>query len=588
MGLLGLSVDTEGAERSTESTLRSTGAQRSADSTVRIKQYSKKGGTVFGLYGQQGASGSNPAEASGDSKALSPDSSGVSSPGSSQQGSPERSGRRVGSEPRRGQGKEQSPGSDYGSLLSDIEEDSSILKPREYPGESLQHGLATEGDFPVRTRGESLGLEESDSRVEEMPRQRRQRQRSASESISDKLSDSQAQRDKDLEDLWPESNSLDRNTSQYGNNVVAIRGVKLQQCDAFQNGCQIENKTAVATIGAKSKYSNNESRCEDKNAVEKTVSSVPCHTLHRVPNLQSNFHIHSATHSTKPKHTATSLLPKSRSFVLPVRPSFTGLRSSCTFQHRTLGCTDKLHCGTAVSGKRPESYLNSTTKCRQNAQAHNQDKTTSTAEEGKSLQDKSRRNSLQDIFLAGLTQNKCNISSLSTNSTDFTDLYSLTSKSNGCHGDLHVETSGGTSGGVGCHGSTCCLNVVQDVLNRIPITPCNSLQLLDLSSSCNTSALSPVDYTASCTSHYVSTISSTPHYATMRVKRHYSALMGNLPCWKQRHHHDDEHANVKHVSFSHLVILCGTGDARYVAHPTISPGLNFENLRGMLFMYETT
>ena len=166
MGLLGLSMYTESAERSSESALRSTGAQRSADSTVRIKQYSKKGGTVFGVFGQQ-SGGSNPAQV--DHKTLSPSSSGICSPGSSQHSSPERVKRRSRSEPRRSRtdwGKEQSPGSDYGSLLSDTEGDSSLLKQRELPGES--HRLTRE-DFPVLNKRESSGLRESPR--DDIPRQ---------------------------------------------------------------------------------------------------------------------------------------------------------------------------------------------------------------------------------------------------------------------------------------------------------------------------------------------------------------------------------------------------------------------------------
>ena len=106
----------------------------------------------------------------------------------------------------------------------------------------------------------------------------------------------------------------------------------------------------------------------------------------------------------------------------------------------------------------------------------------------------------------------------------------------------------------------CCLNVVQDVLNRIPIAPpCKSQQLssvLDLrTSSCNSSGLSglalPLDFTP-CFTQYVFTPYSVPRYGRMRIKRHSSALMGNLPCWKQRHHHDDNDYNVKHVSFIQL------------------------------------
>ena len=382
---------------------------------------------------------------------------------------------------------------------------------------------------------------------------RRQRQRSASESISDKLSETQAQREKDLEDLWPESNSLDRNTSQYGNNAVAIRGAKLQQSDAFQHGCQ--SKTAVETSGAKSNNSNNEFRFEDKNAAaitgakslikdptsqDKNAVAITgaksltsdsyrscCQSCRKErqltppPPLPLELHtLHSCNTLSKPKH--PSLLPKSRSLVLPMRPSLTELRP----QQRESCNIDKVQ----GYGKQPETYLQ---------HLNNQQKS--------DIEDKFTVNSLQDQFLGGLTRNKCNNSSN-------TDLYS---SGNGCHGD-QVESAGiWASSSVGCHGSSCCLNVVQDVLNRIPITPpCKSQQLssvLDLrTSSCNSPALSgptlPLDFTP-CFTQYVFTPYSVPRYGRMRIKRHSSALMGNLPCWKQRHHHDDNDYNVKHVSF---------------------------------------
>ena len=446
MGLLGLSVDTESAERSAESALKSTGAQRSADSTVRIKQYSKKGGTMFGVFGQQSSS-SNPAQV--DNKTLSPSSSGICSPGSSQQSSPERVMRRSKSEPRRSRsdgGKEQSPGSDYGSLLSDTEGDSSLIKPRESPGE---HHKLTRVDSLVLNKGESSGLKERESPSDDMSRQRRQRQRSASESISDKLSETQAQRDKDLEDLWPESNSLDRNASQYGNNAVAVRGAKLQQTDALQLGCQ--SKTAVETSGTKSNNSNNEFRFEDKNAAAITGAKSPitkdytsqdrkvvattgaksltsdsyrscCQNCRKeqqlTPSQPLELHtLHSCNTLTKPKH--PSLLPKSRSFVLPMRPSLTELRP----QHRESCNIDKVQ----GAGKQPETYLQHLTN-----------------QPNADIEDNSIVNSIQDTYLGGLTNNKCNNSSN-------TDLYS---SSKSCHGD-QVESAGiWASGSVGCHGSS--------------------------------------------------------------------------------------------------------------------------------------
>ena len=115
---------------------------------------------------------------------------------------------------------------------------------------------------------------------------------------------------------------------------------------------------------------------------------------------------------------------------------------------------------------------------------------------------------------------------------------------------------GGLPGGraAGCHGSSCCLNVVQDVLSRIPVVapPTRLSSVLDLRT-CNTppaAALLPAEYPL-CNARYVSTTTPpvAPHYATMRIKRSPTSLMGNLPCWKQRHHHDDNVVKTKHVSY---------------------------------------
>ena len=614
MGLAGLSVDTESAERSVESTQMSEDNQ-----SVRIKQYGNKSGTVFGVYGQQ--PGSIPGQ--GDT---STNSSGISSPGSSQHGSPARVGsnpargrrRRARSEPRRprrGENeKESSPGSDYGSLLSDVETgDSLVLKPGDSlelkPGDSLVLNPG-ESSSPLITGDSSLhltcessmesqrfiakdckGVQKGESPDEQTPRQqRRQRQRSASESISDRLSDAQAQRDKDLEDLWPESNSLDRNTSQYGNNVVAVRGAKLQQSDVFQRGCQVH--ATVAVIG------NDEFRLTEKNAVAKTGARLidsngitdrtavgptggrvqisggnrtnccgSCERERRAspPRVPTQPRVPVPSHSQHPPQNTTSpapaaqckpkqpdpatsatplhLLPKSRSFILPrsQRPSLTAALSSCSrLQPCRVSCrTDRrvLQQGWDGAGIPPDDY-HQRTKSQQ--QQHTDPRDTQTS-------------SHESLLLTGLTKshNKCNNYSKSED-------YNYSSR---CHGDgLGTGSVAGlwwTSGGraAGCHGSSCCLNVVQDVLSRIPVVapPTRLSSVLDLRT-CNTppaAALLPAEYPL-CNARYVSTSTPpiAPHYVTMRIKRSAtSSLMGNLPCWKQRHNHDDNVVKTKHVSY---------------------------------------
>ena len=604
-----ISVDTESAERSVESTQRSEDNQ-----SVRIKQYSNKGGTVFGVYGHQ--TGSIPAQ--GDT---SPNSSGISSPGSSQHGSPSRGGsipargrrRRARSEPRRPRRveneKESSPGSDYGSLLSDVETgDSLLLKPGDSlvlnPGESSSPLIT--GDSSLHLTCESSiesqrfiakdckGVQKGESPDEQTPRQqRRQRQRSASESISDRLSDAQAQRDKDLEDLWPESNSLDRNTSQYGNNAVAVRGAKLQQSDAFQRGCQIN-----ATVAISGATGNDEFRFTEKNAVAKTgarlidsdgitdrtavgptggrvqisggnrrnccggcarerqASPPPVPAQPRVPVPSHSQHPPQNTTSPapaaqcKPKQpdpatsaTPLHLLPKSRSFILPrsQRPSLTAApHSSCSrLQPCRASCrTDRrvVQQGWDGAGIPPGDYQEHQRKKSQQQQ-HTDPRDTQTS-------------SHESLLLTGLTKshNKCNNSSNYNNASS-------------CHGDgLGTGSVAGlwwTSGSrsAGCHGSSCCLNVVQDVLSRIPVVapPTRLPSVLDLRT-CNTppaAALLPAEYPL-CNARYVSTSTPlvAPHYATMRIKRSpTSSLMGNLPCWKQRHQHDDNVVKTKHVSY---------------------------------------
>ena len=616
MGLTGLSVDTESVERSMESTQRSEDNQ-----AVRIKQYSNKSGTVFGMYGQQ--PGSNPAQ--GDT---STNSSGISSPGSSQHGSPSRSGsnpargrrRRARSEPRRprrGENeKESSPRSDYGSLLSDVETgDSLLLKPGDSlvpkPGESFtlktrDLSLNKSGDSSLHLTCESSiesqrprakdcsGLQKGEFPDEETPRQhRRQRQRSASESISDKLSDAQAQRDKELEDLWPESNSLDRNTSQYGNNAVAVRGAKLQGSDAFQRGCQIN--ATVAIIGT---TGNDEFRFSDKNAgaisgarlidsnriTDRTAVGPTGGRVHLSGDNRTNCcgscererqaspppvpvqpRVHVPSHSEHSPHNTTSpapaaqckpkqhdpatsatplhLLPKSRSFILPrsQRPSLTAApHSSSRLQPCIASCrTDRrvLQQGWDGAGIPPDDYQE-----HQRTSSHQQQHT----------DPRDTQSSHESLLLTGLTKthNKCNNYSKSED-------YNYSSR---CHGDgLGTGSVAGlwwTSGGrAGCHGSSCCLNVVQDVLSRIPVVapPTRLSSVLDLRT-CNTppaAALLPAEYPL-CNARYVSTSTPpiAPHYATMRIKRSAtSSLMGNLPCWKQRHHHDDNVVKTKHVSY---------------------------------------
>ena len=626
MGVAGLSVDTDSAERSMESTQRSVeSTQRSEDNqAVRIKQYSNKSGTVFGVYGQQ--PGSNPAQ--GDT---STNSSGISSPGSSQHGSPARGSnpargrrRRARSEPRRPrrEEKESSPGSDYGSLLSDVETgDSLLLKP----GDSLLLKLEESspiktGDLSLNKSGDSLlhltceysiesqrlrakdtsGLQKGDSPDEQTPRQqRRQRQRSASESISDKLSDAQAQRDKDLEDLWPESNSLDRNTSQYGNNAVAVRGAKLQQSDVFQRGCQINatvavigndefrltekiavvktgaslidsngitEKTAVEPTGGKVHLSGgNRTNCCGSCDRERQASPPPVPHPFRVPVPSHSEHPpHSSTTSTapaaqcKPKQPdpATSatplLLPKSRSFILPrsQRPSLTAAPHSCwRLQPCGAPCrTDRrvVQHGWDGAGIPPDDY-----------QEHQRTK----SQQQQHTDPRDTQSSHESLLLTGLTKshNKCN------NYSKFED-YNYSSR---CHGDgLGTGSVAGlwwTSGGraAGCHGSSCCLNVVQDVLSRIPVVapPTRLSSVLDLRT-CNTppaAALLPAEYPL-CKARYVSTSTPpvAPHYATMRIKRSSTSLMGNLPCWKQRHHHDDNDVKTKHVSYFNISDVTST------------------------------
>ena len=613
MGVAGLSVDTESAERSVESTQRSEDNQ-----SVRIKQYSNKSGTVFGVYGQQ--PGSNPAQ--GDT---SPNSSGISSPGSSQHGSPARGSnpargrrRRARSEPRkprRGDNeKEPSPGSDYGSLLSDVEtgdslllklEDSLVLKPGEsssplITGDSSLHLTCESSTESQRFSAKDCkGVQKGESPDEQTPRQqRRQRQRSASESISDRLSDAQAQRDKELEDLWPESNSLDRNTSQYGNNAVAVRGAKLQQSDAFQRGCQIN-----ATVGITGATGNDEFRFTDKNAVGRTgtrfidsneiadrTAVEPtggrvhlsggnrtncCGSCERerqaspppVPRIPVPFPSERSSHSTtspvpaaqcKLKQydpiTSTNplLLPKSRSFILPrsQRPSLTATpHSSCSRQQpcRASCRTDRrvVQHGWDGAGIPPDDY-----------QEHQRTK----SQQQQHTDPRDTQSSHESLLLTGLTKshnNKCNNSSNYNNASS-------------CHGDnLGTGSVAGlwwTSGSrsAGCHGSSCCLNVVQDVLSRIPVVapPTRLSSVLDLRT-CNTppaAALLPAEYPL-CNARYVSTSPRpvAPHYATMRIKRSPTySLMGNLPCWKQRHHHDDNDVKTKHVSYFNISDVTST------------------------------
>ena len=404
MGLLGLSLNTESAHRSAGGGCYQNNADRS---TVWIRQYCKREGTVFGVF----ACPPLPRVGAGDPQALSPSSSGVSSAGSSYQGCPEHRKHRGRSTSGRSasvwkeSGKEQSPGSDYGSLVSEMDIEESLK--------------LTGRDCPVFKLRESPRITEREFPNQDEPPRRRQRQRSASESISDKLSESHIQRDKGLEDLWPESNSLDRNTSQYGNNAVAIRGVKLQQSDTYQNGCQGNNavvvrdaeiqdldifNNAVAKRGSKLQESDvYDYKCQSCQRKSRLTSPTP-HTLH--------------PHNPKPKH-PSSLLPKTRSLFVPRRPSFTDNR----LQQRH---TDPAHC----SGNIPETPHARHTK-------------------GQSADiNKSTTNSEERHFLSGLIQNKCNIS------TEL--LYSSC-----CHGNRNENAGVWTSGCSTSRSSSCCLNVVQ-------------------------------------------------------------------------------------------------------------------------------
>ena len=655
-------MDTDSAERSVESTQRSLNTQRSDEGHgVRIKQYSKKGGMVFGVYG------SNPGEGDGGSTLT--NSSGISSPGSSEQGSPARDKRRprARSEPRRSRGeprynpggldgrsrveprnrsggpgrkprddtgpreKESSPSSDYGSLVSDTENgDALVLKTA---WESTLHKAR---DSLLQTSGnprESLNVE--------TPTNRRQRQRSASESISDRLSDAQAQRDKDLEDLWPESNSLDRNTSQYGNNAVAVRGARLQQTGAFNIGCQIntaESQNVPVEPATGMNSSKDSLRFTDKIAIAKTGSKVndknglrnklaigatgvkgedsgcrgcererrqAMNSTHPNPSPSPSVlppasrtersHHHHQKHNNNTSHAAQApqskpqskqpkqLLPKSASFVLPHRPSLTlsrppGPSSLQPCRSQSPCCTDRrvklLQENNSSTGRSPANpaqhqhhlgkttlQLNSSsssealTRADNNSSASHLKPTACTITKGLAqshLQFKNNNNSKSQEFL-----------SLLSSASSVT--------SSGCHGDGSV--AGWSGGGGGCHGgSSCCLNVVQDVLSRIPpVVPSLGAgsrisSVLDLSwcsrsssaggSLGSGSAEYPPLLCGNAARYAAATAAPSrqlhPHYATMRLKRS-ATLMGNAPCWKQRHQRDvDNNVNnaikAKHVS----------------------------------------
>ncbi len=142
-------------------------------------------------------------------------------------------------------------------------------------GSALDNATVSERECPELSKKESPVLIEKESPVS-MEKDspivpRRQRPRSASESVSDALSDAQTLHDKTLEELWPESNSLDRNTSHYGNNAVAVRSAKLQQtADAFQIGCQVHSARLETNgnQGENERYQGTLDGFHNKNAAE--------------------------------------------------------------------------------------------------------------------------------------------------------------------------------------------------------------------------------------------------------------------------------------------------------------------------------
>ncbi len=255
MGVWSLSVDTSGDSKSgtpaqssassSDSGIKSgtdSGVKSSPDSgTVRLKQYKQRGGTVFGLFAAagSGATGST----------LSPSVS----PPSSTQGSPP-SAERSSNKSCHSRGNS----SDNGS--------STTTSPRESGRKILQNA-----QYPRDT---------------ESPKLRPfHRQRSASESISEKLKDSETMKNKELEELWPDHNSLDRNTSQYANNAAAVRSAKLANSGVLDVGCQ---------------------ECQREQNKE---------TIH-------------GTRTPMGANASRTLLPKSRSFVLPQRPAFNRLHNN--------------------------------------------------------------------------------------------------------------------------------------------------------------------------------------------------------------------------------------------------------------------
>ncbi len=244
MGVSSLSVDT--SERSSNTT-----AQSSASSTdsgvVCVKQYKQRGGTVFGLFVATG-SGSSLANSSETGSTLSPSLSAQSS-------------------------VERSPPSS----------ENSSNKSCHSRGNSSDNGSTITSS---RGNGARILQNTQHPRDTESPKLRPfHRQRSASESISEKLKDTETMKNKELEELWPDHNSLDRNTSQYANNAASVRSAKLATSGFLDIGCQ---------------------ECQRQQSQD---------TLH-------------STRTPMGANVSRTLLPKSRSFVLPQRPAFTRLHNN--------------------------------------------------------------------------------------------------------------------------------------------------------------------------------------------------------------------------------------------------------------------
>ncbi len=274
------------------------GVKSSPDSgTVRLKQYKQRGGTVFGLFAAAG-SGSPLANSTATGSTLSPSVS----PPSSTQGSPPSSDKSCHS---RGNS------SDNGSSTTTTPRNSGhrILQNTQYPRDTDSPKLRT---F--------------------------HRQRSASESISEKLKDSETMKNKELEELWPDHNSLDRNTSQYANNAAAVRSAKLANSGVLDVGCQ---------------------ECQREQSKE---------TIH-------------GTRTPMGANTTRTLLPKSRSFVLPQRPAFNRLHNNID---RSRSSKEDHTSRTSSRICRDRSVPADSRRCRQGVDSQVRSETRRGAQEGSS------------------------------------------------------------------------------------------------------------------------------------------------------------------------------------------------------------